>query len=88
MPSCSAVFKQPVGKCTFDLLVKPSLTGTVSEKDESSMAMFFRDLFYIKSTFDPPINLLTTLNDPVGLVHSVHLLPSNIYIPLLAPGTE
>jgi len=86
IPSYAAVFGQPiVGKCILDLLVEPSPTGTASGNDESSMAMFSRGLVSIKSTFDPPIDLPTNPNDPVGLVHEDHLLPSN-NVPLLTHG--
>jgi len=83
----AAVFGQPtVEKCILDPLAKPSLTGTASENNESSMAMNSRYLVYMNSTFDSPIDLPTTPNDSIGLIHGDHLLPSDSNIPLSAHG--
>jgi len=69
VPSYSAVFGQStVGKCIFDHLVEPPLTGTASGNDESSMTMFSRDLVYMKSTFDPPV-YLPTVRDKAHIIY-------------------
>ncbi len=86
VPSYAAVFGQStVEKCTLDHFIEPSLTSTASRNDGSSMAMFSRGLVSIQSTFDPLIDLPTNPNDPVGLVHEDHLLPTN-NVPMLAHG--
>jgi len=61
---------------TFDGLVEPFPTQAASGNVFiSTMAVFTRDLVYMNSTFDFPMELPTTPNDPVG--NPIVILPKD-----------